>query len=199
MTTATPNAAPVLSPEVRELLGDIRSHAAACGRLDCGHLGRGPQRAVRRAVILYVAEGMGIVVDLARESAEVAAVLGVLRESQHGRTTYVRGTTATGGRGYVPVAAGLTAVMPNPWGIRITPQRADVFTAMLSGRSANEVATAQHRALETVKSHAGYLRRETGAHDATSALLALVLAGRLSDRALTVPDAARIPEPVQSA
>lgn len=194
-TSTTPAPIVALDPAIAEALGDIRGHAAACGRLDCGHLGRGPQRAVRRAVILYQAEGMGIVVDLTREAAEVAAVVGVLRESQHGRTTYVRGTLASGNRGYVAVAAGLTAVLPNAWTIRMTPQRLTVFGEMVKGYSANEIATRTHRTLETVKSHAGWLRRDTGAHDSTSALLALILAGRLSDRAMTVPESVATPAP----
>lgn len=183
----TPNPITTLAPETLAAIESVQGHAAACGRLDCGHLGRSTSQAVRRAVFLYQAEGTGLTVDLNRVSADVAAVLGVLRTSQHGRTTYTRGTLATGNRGYVPVAPGLTAVLPNADGIKITHQRREVFTDMLYGYSATQVAERTHRTLETVKSHAGYLRRLTGAHDATSALIALVLAGKLSDRALTVP------------
>lgn len=183
----TPNPITTLTDETRALLTDVEAHAAACGRLDCGHLGRSTSQAVRRAVFLYQAEGAGLILDLDRVSADVAAVVGVLRTSQHGRTTYTRGTTASGGRGYVPIAAGLVAVLPNADGIKITPQRRDVFTDMLYGHSATQIAARTHRTLETVKSHAGYLRRLTGAHDAHSALIALVLAGKLHDRALTVP------------
>lgn len=176
-----------LSPEVAALLSDVRGHAAACGRLDCGHLGKSTSQAVRRAVFLYQAEGAGLTVDLDRVSSDVAAVVGVLRESNHGRTVYVRGTLASGNRGYVATTPGLATVLPNAAGIKMTPQRVEVFTEMLYGYSANQIATRTHRSLETVKSHAGYLRRLTGAHDATSALIALVLAGELHDRAITVP------------
>jgi DNA-binding NarL/FixJ family response regulator len=179
-----------LSDEVRALLSDVQAHAAACGRLDCGHLGRSTSRAVRHAVFLYQAEGAGAVLDLTRVSADVAAVVGVLRESRHARPTYVRQ-----GRSYAQAVPGMTTVMPNPWGIRMTPQRTEVFTALLSGYSATEVSARQHRNIETVKSHMGYLRRETGAHDSHSALIALVLAGRLSHRAVTVPDEVAIPAP----
>jgi DNA-binding NarL/FixJ family response regulator len=181
-----PNVAPsatlsVLDPEVADRLTDIRAHAAECGRLDCGHLARSTSRAVRRAVILYTAEGAGITVDLSHETPEVSAVLGVLRESGHARPVFVRN-----GRRYEQSRAGMV-VLPNAAGIRITPERLAVFTAMLSGMSASEVARAQGRARATVQSHAGYLRRLTGGHDATSCLVALVLAHKLSDRAMPVP------------
>jgi DNA-binding CsgD family transcriptional regulator len=179
-----------LSDEVRALLSDVQAHAAACGRLDCGHLGRSTSGAVRRAVYLYQCEGAGMVLNLNRVSADVAAVLGVLRESRHARPTYVRA-----GRSYRAAVAGMTTVLPDPWGIKITPQRRDVFQALIAGKSATEVSREQHRALETVKSHMGYLRRLTGAHDSHSALIALVLAGRLADRAVTVPEEVAIPAP----
>lgn len=191
-----------------ERIADIRAHAAGCGRLDCGHLGRSDSLAVRRAVILYTAEGMGLEVALDDESAEVAAVVGVLRESEHFRPTYTR----RAGR-YVRVAPGTTA-MPNPWEsqtregapFKLTPERREVFALMLAGHGATAIGSytlsdgsvrpgLTSRTMETVKSHAGYLRRETGAHDATSALLALVCAGRLSDRAVTVPDDMVIEQP----
>ena len=179
-----------LSDETRALLADVTAHAAACGRLDCGHLGRSTSRAVRHGVFLYQAEGAGCVLDLGRVSADVAAVIGVLRESRHARPTYVRQ-----GRSYAQSVPGMTTVMPNPWLIRMTPQRREVFGALTLGYSANEVAAAQSRTVETVKSHMGYLRRETGAHDSHSALIALTMAGRLAHVAITVPDAVAIPEP----
>lgn len=171
----------VLDETVREALPTIQAHAAACGRLDCGHLGRSTSLAIRRAVILYQAEGAGIEVNLDRETPEVTAVVGVLRASQHARPVYVRA-----GRSYARTTPGMTQVLPDARAIRITQQRAEVFTAMLKGYSANQIAAAQHRALETVKSHSGWLRRLTGGHDATSCLIALVLAGKLSDPAMPV-------------
>lgn len=171
----------VLDESVREALPTIQAHAAACGRLDCGHLGRSTSLAVRRAVILYQAEGAGIDIDLDGEAPEVAAVVGVLRDSQHARPMYIRA-----GRSYARTVPGMTQVLPDARAIKITQQRLEVFTAMLKGYSANQIATAQHRALETVKSHSGWLRRLTGGHDATSCLIALVLAGKLSDQAMPV-------------
>lgn len=183
MPTTTTTTAPmtVLDPEVAERLSDIREHAAACGRLDCGHLSRSTSRATRRAVILYTAEGAGITINLDAETPEVAAIVGVLRESQHSRPVYVRQ-----GRTYARALNGAT-VLPDAHSIRLTPERTIVFTAMLKGMSASEISADQGRARATVQSHAGWLRRLTGAHDATSALVALVIAHRLSDRAMTPP------------
>lgn len=179
--TLAPTAFTPLTDEQRERLGDIRAHAAECGRLDCGHLARSTSQAVRRAVILYTAEAAGITVGLDEESAEVTAILGVLRESGHARPTFVRS-----GRRNVQSRPGLV-VMPNAAGIRITPERHAVFTAMLKGESASQISRSQGRARATVQSHAGWLRRLTGGHDATSCLIALVIAGKLADRAMPVP------------
>jgi hypothetical protein len=191
VATATATGPAVLDDETRALLDGVYGHAATCGRLDCGHLYRGPSKAVREAVILYTAEGMGMTVDLNRVSNATAAVVGALRTSQHARPVYVRQ-----GRRNVQQANGVTLVMPEPWAIRMTPQRIEVFSSLLVGHSIVATAERQSRTVETVKSHAGYLRRETGAHDAPSALLALVAAGRLSHRAITVPESVTIAPPV---
>jgi DNA-binding NarL/FixJ family response regulator len=148
---------------------------------------------VRHAVFLYQAEGAGCEVHLDAVSPDVAAVVGVLRQSQHARPTYVRQ-----GRSYAQAVAGMTTVMPNPWGIRMTPQRTEVFRALTLGHSATEVSALQHRNIETVKSHMGYLRRETGAHDSHSALIALIMAGRLSHSAIVVPEAVAIAAPEEA-
>ena len=172
----------VLDPEVAERLTDTRAHAAECGRIDCGHLSRSSSLAVRRACILYVAEGAEITVTLDHESAEVAAVVGVLRESGHARPVYVRQ-----GRSYARAQNGAT-VLPDARAIRLTPERTEVFSHMLRGHSASEIARSTGRARATVQSHAGWLRRLTGGHDATSCLVALVLLHRLSDRAMVAPE-----------
>lgn len=158
-------------PDETTTVVDVRAHAAACGRLDCGHLARSTSRAVRRAVILYVAEGAGYRVDLDTESPEVAAVLGILREAQHPRPHYVRA-----GSRYVRQSPN-EIVLPDVSRLRLTAERQIVFYYMWLGYSATEIADTTHRARETVRSHAGNLRRLTGAHDATSALVALALAG----------------------
>ena len=80
-----------------------------------------------------------------------------------------------------------SAVLPDANGIKITRQRAEVFTLLARGMSAAQVATATFRNIETVKSHAHYLRKLTGAHDATSALTALIIAGKIIHPAVTVP------------
>lgn len=188
---------PVLDDTFLVRLDSLREHAVTCGRLDCGHLSKSDSPAVRRAVILYVAEGAGVTVSLDSETPEVAAVYGVMVAAGQERPVYTR---TAGARRYASAGLpGMALVMPSPWGarkpFRITPQRRAVFSAMLAGDSASMIAEAQERDIETVKSHAGYLRRETGAHDAVSALISLVLAGRLADDAMTVPEDAVIPEP----
>lgn len=176
-----PTTTVLLGEEFLSTLDTVRGHAATCGRLDCGHLGKSASLAVRRAVILYTAAGSGITVSLDRETPEVTAVYGVLTEAGHARPVYTRA-----GRSYTATVPGMTNVMPDGTTIRLTPQRIETFSAMLRGESATMIAAARQRDIETIKSHAGYLRRGTGAHDAVSALLSLVAAGRLTDRALTV-------------
>lgn len=182
-----------LSEDVRALLSDVQAHAAACGRLDCGHLGRSTSRAVRHAVFLYQCEGAGLTLDLERVSADVAAVIGVLRESRHARPTYVQS-----GRRHEQATPGMTTVMPNPWSLRLTPQRLAVIADLLVGHSATEVSERQHRNIETVKSHMGWIRRDTGAHATTDALIALLSARRVSHRAVSVPDEVLIASPDES-
>lgn len=155
------------------------THAAECGRLDCGHLYRSDSLAVRRATLLYLAECNGLPVDLDAEAPETAAVLGMLRESEHPTPVYRRGTLASGGRGYVRSAPGTLITLPDASGIRLTPERREVFALAWLGHSASEIAELTSRSRETVRSHMGNLRRMTGAHDAPSALLALVLVGAL--------------------
>lgn len=197
--TADVTAETVGTDAFRDRLDTVKAHAVSCGRLDCGHLGKSASLAVRRAVILYTAEGSGLSVSLDGETPEVVAVLGVLRTAQHARPTYVRGTLTSGNRGYVAAHPGAVIAWPNADGIKITPQRAEVFGYMVRGYSATDISSDPARMvgghpaprvgltvrnIETVKSHAGYLRRETGAHDAVSALLALVAAGKIADPAI---------------
>ena len=163
-----------------ERLSEIGAHAASCGRLDCGHLYRSDSRAIRRATLLYLLESNGGDVDLDAEAPEVAAVLGILRETEHATPIYQRGTLASGGRGYVRATMAQAFPLPNVEGIRLTPERIEVFSLAWQGHSATEIAGITSRSRETVKSHMGNLRRHTGAHDAPSALVALVLAGLLS-------------------
>lgn len=153
---------------------DLTAHAASCGRLDCGHLYRSDSRAVRRAVLLYLAEGAGYAVDLDREAPEVAAVLGTLRTVGHPRPLYVRD-----GSRYARTTPATAVPLPDVTGLRLTPERVDVYRLLWQGCSTGEAAALSGRSRETVRSHAGNLRRLTGAHDAPSALVALALAGAL--------------------
>jgi DNA-binding CsgD family transcriptional regulator len=168
-TTTTPAEGTVISGGL-----DVREHAASCGRLDCGHLGKSGSRAVRRAVILYVAEGAGVPTDLDAEAPEVASVLGILRGVQYPRPVY-RGRKS---EAQTP-GQFAASILPNvsDEAITWTPQRVQVASLMWEGYSANEVAREVGRTLETVKSHMGYLRRLTGAHDIVSVLVAGAVAG----------------------
>ena len=98
----------------------------------------------------------------------------------------------------------MTLVWPYPTQIKMTPQRVEVGNYLLRGFSATQISSdptrmvagqpaPRHgltaRTIETVKSHMGYLRRETRAHDITSACLSLHKAGRLSDPAIVWAEA----------
>jgi len=132
-------------------------------------------------VLVYVAQSNGVVIDLDREAPAVAAVVGTLRAAGAEAPVYVRGTTENGTRGYVRTAA--TAPLPNVEGFRMTPERRAVYSAMWQGYSLTTIATVTGRSVDTVKSHAGNLRRLNGAHDAPSALVALVVAGMIEAQA----------------
>jgi hypothetical protein len=151
---------------------DVREHAASCGRLDCGHLGKSNSQATRRAVIIYVAEGAGLTIDLDREAPEVAALVGVLRAVSYPRPLY-------SGRKTPALTPGQHAasILPDVTKMTWTPQRLQVAALMWEGYSANQVAKAVDRRLETIKSHMGYLRRLSGAHDIVSVLVAGALEG----------------------
>lgn len=204
-TPVTPGkGAPQFAEAFIARLDTLRGHAVTCGKLDCGHLYKSDSQAVRRAVILYTAEnsGQGFVLDLSHETPETVAVLGVLRTAKHGHPVYSK----TGARGgMVAHTAGITTIWPDASRIRMTPERVSVFGYLLAGYSATQISSDPNRvtagkanprkgltarALATVVSHAGYLRRETDAHDAVSALLCLVKAGKLTDKGIGVKSAA---------
>lgn len=162
---------------------DVLTHAASCGRLDCGHLAKSGSRAVRRATILYQAEGAGYVPDLDAEAPEVVSFLALLRAAQHARPIYRRNLRSVEGDArLVPLAPNEGLPLPDLSGLTMTPERVEVFGLLWLGYSATDIGTYRdrpgltHRSYQTVKSHAGWLRRLTGAHDATSALVALALA-----------------------
>jgi DNA-binding NarL/FixJ family response regulator len=151
---------------------DIREHAATCGKLDCGHLGKSNSQAVRRAVIIYVAEGAGLEVDLDLEAPEVAAVVGILRGVSYPRPVYRGRKTEAQTPGQFAAS-----ILPDVTKMQWTPQRTMVAKLMWEGYSANQVAKEVGRTLETIKSHMGYLRRLSGAHDIVSVLVAGALEG----------------------
>lgn len=173
--------------EMDAVVARVEAHAAECGRTDCGHLYRGHDDAVRRATILFLAEENGLDVDLDLEPAAVAALVGVLRSSRTVRTVYRR----PGVRTPRPSATREVADLPDMSALRMTPERIEVYTLMVQGVALVRIAERLNKNIETIKSHAGNLRRGAplgairrgdavaAAHDAPSALLALVIQGSI--------------------
>lgn len=198
MTTTT-TTAPTLSvvefdAEVQERIASVAAHAAACGKLECGHTARSTDPDARRAVFLYSASAVmpeAVADALASERPAVAAMYGELQKAGVYAPRYVKRTTAGGQNTYA--LQGGEAWMPqttlaNGQPIPVTDERATVWGAMIRGESLTSIARnypssrGGERSVETVKSHAGWLRRRCAAHDSTSALIALIAAGRFDLR-----------------
>lgn len=140
------------------------SSAVHCGRYDCGHVTRSDDRAVKRALALYLAREAGMDVSTATEEADVLAVLGLMRAGRP--CSEVRDWRVPGVRRADVPATPATTDAPL---ITITPQMCEVATLVLQGYDIPEVAEATYRAEETVRSLLARCRKATAAHSSVAA------------------------------
>lgn len=144
------------------------SSAVHCGRYDCGHVTRSDDRAIKRALVIYLAREAGLDVSTASEDADVLAVLGLMRagrpcsEVREWRTAGVTRATAP--------ATPATTTAP---AIRVTPQMIEVATLVAQGYDIPEVAEATYRSVETVRSLLARCRKATNAHSSHAAVVTL--------------------------
>jgi DNA-binding NarL/FixJ family response regulator len=144
------------------------SSAVHCGRYDCGHVTRSDDRAIKRALVIYLAREAGMDVSTAGEDHDVIAVLGMMRagrpcaEVREWRTAGVTRATA-------PV---IPATTDGPV-ITVTPQMIEVATLIAQGYDIPEIAEATYRSVETVRSLLARCRKATNAHSSHAATVTL--------------------------
>lgn len=151
------------------------SSAVHCGRYDCGHVTRSDDRAIKRALVIYLAREAGVAVDSTADGADVHAVLGLMRsgrpcsEVREWRTAGVTRATAP--------ATPATTEAP---AIRVTPQMIEVATLVAQGYDHPEIAESTYRSVETVKSLLARCRKATNAHSSYAAAVTLARWGYIS-------------------
>lgn len=149
--------------------------AIHCGRYDCGHVTRSDDRAVKRALVLYLAREGGVEVSTAGEPADVLAVLGLMRagrpcsEVREWRTAGVTRATTP------PTPATTDGPL-----CRVSPEVLEVAALYAQGYDIPEVAEMTYRRPETVRSHLKVARRATAAHSSHAAVVTLARWGMIS-------------------
>lgn len=136
--------------------------AMHCGRYDCGHIVRSTDRALKRALFLYLAEadGQGYL-GSRREAAEVLAALALMRA----------GAPCQAVAGYATEATAPAPVVVATEAPSLTPQQIEVLTLVAEGYAFPEIAAETGRATETVRSLSAAARRATGAHSTHEAAM----------------------------
>lgn len=138
--------------------------AVHCGRYDCGHITRSDDRAVKRALYLYLRREAGHRVSTASEGADVLAVLALMREGRP--CTEVREWRVAGVRRAEAPATPATTEAP---ALKITPQMTEVIGLVAQGYDIPEIAASTYRAEETVRSLLARCRKATNAHSSVAA------------------------------
>jgi DNA-binding NarL/FixJ family response regulator len=142
--------------------------AVHCGRYDCGHVTRSDDRAIKRALVIYLAREAGLAPSTADEAADVLAVLALMREGRP--CSEVREWRTAGVTRATAPATPATTDGPR---IRVTPQMCEVATLIAQGYDIPEVAEATYRSVETVRSLLARCRQATAAHSSHAAVVTL--------------------------
>lgn len=143
--------------------------AVHCGRYDCGHITRSDDRAVKRALALYLSREAGLPVDTSGEEADVLAVLGLMRAGRP--CMEVRNYRTPGVTAASTPATPATTDAP---ALTITPEMVEVAGLILQGYDYPEIAEMTYRRKETVRSHAKRITKAANAHSAMAGAVKMV-------------------------
>jgi DNA-binding NarL/FixJ family response regulator len=149
--------------------------AVHCGRYDCGHVTRSDDRAVKRALVIYLAREAGLDPSIAREDADVLAVLALMREGRP--CAEVREWRTAGVTRATTPATPATTDAPR---IKVTPQMIEVAGLVAQGYDIPEVAAATYRSVETVRSLLARCRQATAAHSSHAAAVKMAAWGYIT-------------------
>jgi DNA-binding NarL/FixJ family response regulator len=149
--------------------------AVHCGRYDCGHVTRSDDRAIKRALVIYLAREAGLAPSTAAEAADVLAVLALMREGRP--CSEVREWRTAGVTRSTAPATPATTDAPV---IKVTPQMCEVATLVAQGYDIPEVAEATYRSVETVRSLLARCRKATSAHSSHAAVVTLARWGHIT-------------------
>lgn len=147
--------------------------AIHCASYQCGHIARSDDRAIKRALFLYLRREAGHTFTTRGEGSDVIAALALMREGRP--CSEVRNYRTPGVR-----AADVPTTPANVAEVRVSPQVVEVVTLIAQGYDIPEIAAMTHRAIETVRSLLAVARRATGAHTSHGAAVALVGLGLIS-------------------
>lgn len=142
--------------------------AVHCGRYDCGHIVRSDDRAIKRALVIYLAREAGVAVDTTHDGADVDAVLALMRAGRP--CTEVREWRTPGVTRATAPATPATVDAPLR---RVGPEVCEVATLYGQGYDIPEVAAMTYRRPETVRSHLKVARQATAAHSSHAAVVTL--------------------------
>lgn len=138
--------------------------AVHCGRYDCGHITRSDDRAIKRALFIYLRREAGHAVSTADEAGDVLAVLALMREGRP--CTEVREWRV---QGVTRATAPATPATTDAPAIKVTPQMTEVIGLVAQGYDIPEIAAMTYRSTETVRSLLGRCRKATNAHSSVAA------------------------------
>lgn len=138
-----------------------------CSSYQCGHIDRSDDRAIKRALFLYLRREAGHTFSTRGEGADVLAAYRLMRTGRP--CTEVRNYRTPG------VTSATTPTTPaTVTEVKVSPQVCEVITLVCQGYDIPEVAAMTHRSPETVKSLLSVARKATGAHTSKGAGVALV-------------------------
>lgn len=156
---------------VRSPLASGSADSAACGRYDCGHIGRHADQAIRHAGILFrvvLAHGESVIENVPASDATLAA-LALMRQGVACKDVAERYRDPVTNR-FVPAA-------PRREQTGLTDQQVLVLRALADGSTPREAAPALYLSPETVESHRKNIYRRLAVHSLGDAVAEAIRLG----------------------
>lgn len=137
-----------------------------CGAYQCGHITRSDDRAIKRALFLWLRREAGHKVSTSKEAADTLAALALMTAGRP--CSEVRNYRTPGLK-----AADKAATPATVTEVSLTPQVLEIMQLVAQGYDIPEMAEMTFRAQETVRSHMTRARKATHAHTSHAAAVAL--------------------------
>lgn len=156
---------------VRSPLAAGAADSAACGRYDCGHIGRHAEQAVRQAGVLFrvvMAHGETAISGVSASAATLAA-LALMRQGVACSEVAERYRDPVTNR-FVPAA-------PRREQTGLTDQQVLVLRALATGATPSDVGPRVHLSPQTVESHRKNIYRRLAVHSLGDAVAEAIRLG----------------------